>query len=114
MTYAARGLEGAPSLVVAGRDTPLLEVTLDDAAAYEEDWTGLQGPRRPHSPARVAVWWEAVARDLVLLLLVRGDKPHFAADLAPEGEVLADLHPPSRKSVTAGVPRQISPKRARP
>ena len=27
----ARGLDGNPSLVVAGRDTPLLEVTLDDA-----------------------------------------------------------------------------------
>jgi hypothetical protein len=52
------------------------------------------------------VWWEAVARDLVLLL-IRGEKPHFAADLAPEGRVLADLHPLARKSVTVGVPRQI-------
>lgn len=102
----ARGLDGSPSLVVAGRDTPLLEVTLDDAAAYEEDWTGLKGRGGPVSPARVAVWWEAVARDLVLLL-VRGDKPHFAADLAPEGRVFADLHPLARKAVAAGVPRQI-------
>jgi hypothetical protein len=52
------------------------------------------------------VWWEAVARDLVLLL-VRGDKPHFAADLAPEGRVLADLHALARKSVSVGVPRQV-------
>jgi hypothetical protein len=102
----ARGLDGSPSLVVAGRDTPLLEVTLDDAAAYEEDWTGLKGRGGPISPARVAVWWEAVARDLVLLF-VRGEKPHFAADLAPEGRVFADLHPLARKSVTVGVPRQI-------
>jgi hypothetical protein len=91
---------------VAGSDTPLLEVTLDDAAAYEEDWTGLKGRGGPISPARVAVWWEAVARDLVLLL-VRGEKPHFTADLAPEGRVFADLHPLARKSVAVGVPRQI-------
>ncbi len=102
----ARGLDGSPSLVVAGRDTPLLEVTLDDAAAYEEDWTGLKGRGGPITPVRVAVWWEAVARDLVLLL-IRGEKPHFAADLAPEGRVFADLHPLARKSVTVGVPRQI-------
>jgi FHA domain-containing protein/IPT/TIG domain-containing protein len=102
----AKGLDGSPSLVVAGKDTPLLEVTLDDAAAYEEDWTGLKGRGGPISPARVAVWWEAIARDLVLLLL-RGEKPHFAADLAPEGRVLADLQPLARKSVTVGVPRQV-------
>ncbi|PYQ40202.1 MAG: hypothetical protein DMF77_19085 [Acidobacteria bacterium] len=102
----ARGLDGSPSLVVAGRDAPLLDVTIDDAAGYEEDWTGLKDRAGPISPARVAVWWEAVARDLVLLL-VRGDKPHFAADLAPEGRVLADLHPLARKYVTVGVPRQV-------
>jgi FHA domain-containing protein/IPT/TIG domain-containing protein len=102
----ARGLEGSPSLVVAGRNTPLLDVTIDDAAGYEEDWTGLKDRAGPLSPARVAVWWEAVARDLVLLL-VRGDKPHFAADLAPEGRVLADLQALARKSVAVGVPRQV-------
>ena len=83
-----------------------MEVTLDDAAAYEEDWTGLKGRGGPVSPVRVAVWWEAVARDLVLLL-VRGEKPHFAADLAPEGRVFADLYPLARKSVAVGVPRQL-------
>jgi hypothetical protein len=102
----ARGLDGSPSLVVAGTDSPLVEVTLDDAAGYEEDWTGLKGRGGPISPARVAVWWEAIARDLVLLLL-RGDKPHFAGDLAPEGKVLADLQAIARKSVVVGVPRQI-------
>jgi len=102
----ARGLDGSPALVVAGSNSPLVEVTLDDAAGYEEDWTGLKGRGGPISPARVAVWWEAIARDLVLLLL-RGDKPHFAADLAPEGKVLADLQAIARKSVVVGVPRQI-------
>jgi hypothetical protein len=102
----ARGVDGSPSLVVAGTNAPLVEVTLYDAAAYEEDWTGLKGRGGPVSPARVAVWWEAVARDLVLLL-VRGDKPHFAADLAPEGRVLVDLYALARKSVAAGVPRRV-------
>jgi hypothetical protein len=102
----ARGLDGSPALVLAGRDVPLLEVTLDDAAAYEEDWTGGKGRGGAVTAARLAVWWEAVARDLVLLL-IRGEKPHFAADLAPEGRVFADLHPLARKSVTAGVPRQV-------
>lgn len=102
----ARGLDGGPMLVLAGKDTPLVEITLDDAAGYEEDWTGLKGRGGPVTPARIAVWWEAVARDLVLLL-VRGEKPHFAADLAPEGRAFADLSALARKSVTAGVPRQM-------
>jgi hypothetical protein len=109
----ARGLDGTPSLVVAGGDTPLVEVTLDDAAAYEEDWTGLKGRGGPVTPVRVAVWWEAVARDLVLLL-VRGEKPHFAADLAPEGRVFADLYPLARKSVRQGCRGRSSPRRGRP
>jgi hypothetical protein len=102
----ARGLDTSPALVLLGKDAPLLEVTLDDAAAYEEDWTGSRGQGGPVTAARLATWWEAVARDLVLLL-ARGDKPHFAADLAPEGRVFADLHAPARKVVTVGVPRQL-------
>lgn len=102
----ARGLDASPSLVLIGKDTPLFDVTPDDAAAYDEDWTGLKGRGGPVTPVRLAVWWEAVARDLVALL-VRGDKPHVAADLAAEGRVFADLHPLARKAVTAGVPREV-------
>jgi hypothetical protein len=83
-----------------------MDVTPEDAAGYDEDWTGLKGRGGAVTPARLATWWEAVARDLVLLL-VRGEKPHFAADLAPEGRVFGDIHPLARKSVTAGVPRQV-------
>src|SRR4029079_13005316 len=68
----APGLDGSPSLVVAGRDTPLLEVTLDDAAAYEEDWTGLKGRGGSVSPARGAVWGGAV-RGGIGQLLLRGE-----------------------------------------
>ncbi|HUG55308.1 MAG TPA: IPT/TIG domain-containing protein, partial [Vicinamibacteria bacterium] len=102
----ARGLDGSPVLVLVGKDTPLLEVTLDDAAAYEEDWTGLKGRGGDVTPARLATWWEAVARDLVLVL-VRGERPHFAADLAAEGRVFAELHAAARKTVATGVPRQV-------
>ena len=53
------------------------------------------------TPARLATWWEAVARDLVLLLL-RGEKPEYAQALAPEGKVLADLHDAARRTVAVG------------
>ena len=102
----ARNLADHPALVLLGKDAALLEVTAEDAAGYDEDWTGLKGRGGPVTPARLALWWEAVARDLVLLL-VRGEKPHFAADLAPEGRVLADLHALARKSVATGVPRAL-------
>jgi len=102
----ARGLDGNPMLVLLGRDAPLVDVTPEDAAGYDEDWTGAKGRGGAVTPARLATWWEAVARDLVLLL-VRGEKPHFAADLAPEGRVFGDLHQLARKSVTSGVPRQV-------
>jgi hypothetical protein len=101
----ARGLDGNPMLVLLGRDVPLLDVTAEDAAGYDEDWTGLKGRGGPVTPVRLATWWEAVARDLVLLL-ARSEKPHFAADLAPEGRVFGDLQQLARKSVASGVPRQ--------
>ena len=44
----------------------------------------------PVTPARLARWWEAVLRDLVLML-VRGERPRFAAALAPEGRVLQQV-----------------------
>jgi hypothetical protein len=102
----ARGLDGTPVLMLIGKDTPLLEVTLDDAAGYEENWTGPKGGGGEVTPARLATWWEAVARDLVLIL-ARGEKPHFAADAAPEGRVFADLHAAARRSAATGVPRQM-------
>jgi hypothetical protein len=49
----ARGLDGHALPRRGRRDTPLLEVTLDDAAAYEEDWTGLKGRG---GPSRRSAW----------------------------------------------------------
>jgi hypothetical protein len=39
-----RGLEGRPSIGMVGKQEPLLVVTADDAAAYDEDWA--RGKRR--------------------------------------------------------------------
>jgi hypothetical protein len=99
------GIQGT-SLVLAGKATPLLEATAEDAQAYGEDWTKAGGRGRAPSAARLAAWWNAVARDLVLLL-VRGQKPQFAQGLAPEGHVLGDIYQAAHKTGRFGVPRSV-------
>jgi serine/threonine-protein kinase len=94
------------SLVLVGKTTPILEATAEDAQAYAEDWTKAGARGRAVSPARLAAWWNAVARDLVLLL-VRGQKPQFAQALAPEGRVLGDIYQAAHKTGRFGVPRSI-------
>ncbi|HSD27733.1 MAG TPA: IPT/TIG domain-containing protein, partial [Vicinamibacteria bacterium] len=84
LNFELRDADSRPTLGLAGRPEALLEVTAEDASAYAEDWTGLKGRGGPVSPDRLGRWWEVVAKDLVLLL-VRGERPHFAADVAPEG-----------------------------
>jgi putative intracellular protease/amidase len=86
----ARDLATRPVVSVAGYPEAILEVTAADAAAYNEDWTRLRGRGGPVTPARLARWWEAVYRDLVLMLL-RGERPRFAAALAPEGRALQQV-----------------------
>jgi hypothetical protein len=90
LTFDLRDGDSKPSLGLVGRPELLIEVTEEDAAAYGEDWTGLRGRGGPVTTGRLGRWWEAVAKDLVLLQ-VRGEKPHFAADLAPEGRALVDF-----------------------
>ncbi len=99
----ARGLEGNPVLGLAGSTDALLQVTAEDAAAYYER----QGGRGPVvTPARLAVWWEALARDLVVLLL-RGEKPQRATALAADGRVLGDVFEAARRAGAFGVPRAV-------
>jgi hypothetical protein len=86
----ARDLATRPVVGVAGHPEAVLEITAADAAAYNEDWTRLRGRGGPVTPARLARWWEAVYRDLVLMLL-RGERPRFAAALAPEGRALQQV-----------------------
>jgi hypothetical protein len=106
LNLEARGLDSAPSVGLAGRPEALLEVTEEDAAAYDEDWTGLRGRGGPVTRARLARWWEAVGRDLVLLT-VRAERPRFAAALAPEGRVLGQLFDAAQRTGRPGVPRGV-------
>jgi IPT/TIG domain-containing protein len=106
VTFEARSLETNPVLALTGRPDPILEVSDEDAAAYNEDWTKLGGKGGPVTRARLALWWQAVARDLVLVLL-RGEKPRYAAALAPEGRVLGDVFDAARKTGAFGVPRSV-------
>jgi hypothetical protein len=102
----ARDLEGAALLGLAGKPDVVLEPTDDDARGYDEDWTRLGGKGGPATRARLALWWTAVARDLVLLL-IRSERPRFAAELAPEGRILGDLHALARRGAGFGVPRKL-------
>jgi hypothetical protein len=102
----ARDLETRPVLGLSGGSDVLLEVTPEDAAAYNEDWTRLRGRARSVTPARLARWWEVVARDLVLVLL-RGEPPQFAAGLAPEGRVFQQVYDAARRGGGPPVSRQV-------
>jgi hypothetical protein len=106
LNVEARDAGSGPALGLPGSEEALLDVTAEDAAAYGEDWTGLRGRGGPLSRARLARWWEAVARDLVLLT-VRGDRPRFAAALAPEGRVLGQVFDAAQRAGGSGVPRQL-------
>jgi hypothetical protein len=106
LNLEARGLDASPVLALAGMPEALLEVAEEDAAAYNEDWTGLRGRGGPVTRARLARWWEALGRDIVLLT-VRGERPQFAAALAPEGRALAQLFEAAQRTGRPGVPRQV-------
>jgi len=103
LNFEVRTPDTTPALALAGRPELLLEVTEEDASAYNEDWTGLRGRGGAVSRTRLARWWEAVARDLVLML-VRNERPQFAAALAPEGRVLAEVYQAGQKAGGNGLP----------
>jgi hypothetical protein len=103
-----RDAVGEPVVGLLGKTTSLLEVSEADAAAFAEDWTRLGGKGGPVTRERLALWWTAVGRDLVLLL-VRGEKPQYAAALAPaEARVLGDVYQAARKTGQFGVPSQVA------
>ncbi len=106
LTFEARGVDSNPVLGLVGRPEALVEVTEEDAAAYNEDWTGLRGRGGPVTRARLARWWEALARDLVLLT-VRAQAPQHAAALAPEGRALVQAFEIAQRGGAAGVPRRV-------
>jgi hypothetical protein len=93
-------------IALAGSPEALLEVTEEDAAAYNEDWTGLRGRGGPVTRARLARWWEALGRDLVLMT-IRGQAPQHAAAIAAEGRVLGQLFEIAQRGGAAGVPQRV-------
>jgi hypothetical protein len=58
------------------------------------------------TPGRLAVWWAALARDLVLVL-IRNEKPAHTPALGNEGRVLAELYAAARKQASFGIPRAL-------
>lgn len=97
---------GRPVIALKGQAGALLEVTAEDAAGYDKDWTRLGARHRAVTPGRLATWWLAEARDL-LLVLVRNEKPRHTVALGAEGRALADLYQAARKQSHWGVPRQL-------
>lgn len=106
LELAEKGLESNPVVGLQGRPEVVLEVTAEDAAGYDEDWTGLKGRGGPVTRGRLARWWGAVARDLATLL-VRDEQPRAAAALAAEGRVLGEVYAAARKTGAAGVPFSV-------
>jgi hypothetical protein len=109
LTFEARGYDTGPSLGLAGRPDALLSVTEEDAAAYNEE-AGARGA--PVTRARLARWWEAIARDLVLAI-VHGERPRFVAELAPEGRALGQLFDAVRRPGQTAI-EQAAVDRSRP
>jgi pSer/pThr/pTyr-binding forkhead associated (FHA) protein len=99
-------MESTPRLLLTGRSEPLLEVATEDVAAYTEDWTGQKGSGGLITAARLAAWWRALARDLVLLLL-RAESPRHTAAIASEGRILAELYQKSIERGGFGVSRAV-------
>jgi len=98
--------DGAYGLFLSGKSDALVQARPEDAAAYNEDWTKAKAKGGPVTPGRLASWWSAVLRDLVLLL-ARGEKPHYAAGLSPEGKPLGDVFDVALKTAPSGVPRSV-------
>lgn len=108
-----RGLDvGSPALVLTGSGETLLDIAEEDATAYNEGWMGLRARGGAVTRGRLAVWWGALARDLVRVL-VRWEAPQHAGALAPEGRALGELHAAARKTGRFGIPRDVLEK-ARP
>jgi hypothetical protein len=93
-------------ITLAGKPDALVEATAEDAQAYAEEWTKSPKGARAPTPGRLALWWGACTRDLVLLL-VRGDHPQHTVSLAPEGRGLDEIYQAAKKTGRFGVPRSV-------
>lgn len=101
-----RSTDTGVAIGLAGRPEPLLEITEEDAVAYNETVGGFRGNAgRRVTRGRLAVWWLALTRDLASLLLSDARARHVAA-LTPEGNLLAELNDSARRLAGSGVPRK--------
>ena len=82
---------GGPSALigVAGSREPLLEVTNEDAQAYAS--TVARGRATAVTRTRLANWWLAELRDIVLLL-GRGERPRHTAAFGVDARFITDVY----------------------
>jgi hypothetical protein len=95
------------SIGVAGSREFLLEVTNEDAQAYAG--AAPKGRTAPLTRARLANWWLAELRDVVLLL-GRGERPRSTEMYGPEARFITDVYDvamrgggPVTRAVVAGL-----------
>jgi hypothetical protein len=101
-----RNLSTSPSIGLKGHTGAFLEIRADDADAYNEGWLKPEPKAQPVTRARLAAWWEAILRDLVLMM-IRGRAPELTPELGAEGRGLAQLYDRARKTGKFGVPREV-------
>jgi predicted component of type VI protein secretion system len=102
----ARGLGSHPSLALKGKALVVVEAMDEDAAGYNEGWLKPDPKAAPATPARLAAWWTAVTRDLVLML-ARGKAPQYAEGLSPDTKILSQVFDRAHKTGRFGVSREI-------
>jgi hypothetical protein len=107
-----------PSTAVAaqGREAPIVEVTAEDAAAYELPFEPGAKARRP-SVRGLATYWAALFQDY-FSLFVQKQRPVAVLALSPRGRVLTEIYAaaqrvPSATGVPQSVVRPLSPSMAR-
>ena len=98
--FRARG----SAVQLVPKETAVVEATPEDAAAYNENWTG--GRAGAVTPERLAQWWAAVASDLVLIVL-RSEKPVHTAGIGSEGRVLGEVFQAARRGGQYGLARGV-------
>jgi hypothetical protein len=104
-TFEVRDLPLKPRIAVTGQGETVLDITEEDAAGYDQEWNRARGRGGAATPDRLARWVAAVLGDHVLMML-RGEKPHYAGDLAPEGRVLGELYQAGLKAGSPRVPHR--------
>jgi len=100
-----READGALTIGLQASATPLLEVTQEDAAAYNEGSAPFRGNAgRAVTRGRLAAWWLALLRDTAAML-GSDRRPRHVALLTAEAKALSELHAGARRRAGSGVAR---------